>query len=173
MRIVGADGHTGWSHFRQKGSDKNHTGLSPHGISVIHGFVLTSDQVHPEGSTIIGSRIGTYFSHGFCIYSHIFGVIRLSSGFLNTTRGTLCVDYVCSSTWYTSYMIHVGISIPTVAMHWLHLSYNIYIQAMLAPSMQPYVIYHDLSPPPTLLIYQSLIPSSRPTELIIHLTFSP
>ena len=52
--VADASGRYGQCHFRQKGSDKNHTGLSPHGIPVIHGFVLTSDQVHPQGSTIIG-----------------------------------------------------------------------------------------------------------------------
>ena len=66
-------------------ADKNHTGLSPCGITVIHGFVLTSDQVHPQGSVIIGSRDGTYFSHGFGVYSHIFGAIRSSSGSPSTT----------------------------------------------------------------------------------------
>jgi len=60
--------------------DKNHTGLSPLGITVIRGFVLTSDQVCPEGSMIIGLRIGTYFSHAFSAYSGVFGAIRLSSG---------------------------------------------------------------------------------------------
>ena len=65
IHVVNANGQTGWSCFRQKGSDKNHTGLSPCGITVICGFVLTSDQVHHQGTMIIGSRIGAYFSHGF------------------------------------------------------------------------------------------------------------
>jgi len=56
-------------------ADKNHTGLSPLGISAICGFVFTSGQVCPKGSMIIGLRIGTYFSHGFGVYSHIFGGI--------------------------------------------------------------------------------------------------
>jgi len=55
--------------------EKNHTGLSPLGISEIRGFVFTSDQVCPGGSTIIGLMIGTYFFHGFGIYSYIFGCI--------------------------------------------------------------------------------------------------
>jgi len=41
------------------GSDKNHTGLSPLGITLIRGFVLTSDQVRHQGTMIIGMRIGT------------------------------------------------------------------------------------------------------------------
>jgi len=109
--------------------DKNHTGLSPCGITVIRGFVLTSDQVHPQGSMIIGLRIGTYFSHGFGIYSHVFGAIRPSSGSPSTTRGTLCVGYIDSCTWYSSYTIHVGISIPMVATHRLHPSYGSYAPA--------------------------------------------
>ena len=72
-----------------------------------------------------------------------------------------CSTYVDSSTWYPSYTIYVGISIPMVAMHWLHPSYDIYVQAMLVPSMWPYVIYHGLSPHPTTLAYWSLIPSSK------------
>ena len=99
IHVVDASGHSGQYCFRQQGSDKNHTGLTPHGITVIHGFVLTSDQVRHQGTTIIGSRIGTYFSHGFGVYSHIFGAIRSSSGSPSTTRGTLCVGYVDSSTW--------------------------------------------------------------------------
>jgi len=150
-------------------ADKNHIGLSPHGISAIHGFVLTSDQVHPQGSTMIGSRIGTYFSRGFGVYSRVFGAIWLSSGLPSTTRGTLCGTYVDTSTWYSSYMIHAGISIPTVATYWLHLSYSGYAQSMLIPTKPT---YHGLSPHAT-LTYRSLIPSSRPTKNIIHLTFSP
>ncbi len=68
IHVVDASGCSGQYYFRQKESDKNHTGLSPHRISEICGFVLTSDQVCPKGSTIIGSRIGTYFSHGFSVY---------------------------------------------------------------------------------------------------------
>jgi len=115
--VADASGHYGQCHFRQKGSDKNHTGLSPCGITVIRGFVLTSDQVHHQGTMIIGSRIGTYFSHGFGVYSHVFGAIRSSSDSPSTMRGTLCVGYIDSSTWYSSYMLHVGISFPTMAMH--------------------------------------------------------
>ncbi len=63
MHVVDASGCSGQHCFRQKVSDKNHTGLSPLGISAIHGFVLTSDQVHSEGSMIIGLIVGTYFSH--------------------------------------------------------------------------------------------------------------
>jgi len=151
-------------------SDKNHTGLSPHGISAICGFVLTSDQVCPQGSTMIGLVVGTYLFHGFSAYSHVFGGIQLSSGSPSTMIGTLCVGYTDSGTWYSSYRIHVGISIPTVAMHRLHPSYGIYVESTLIPTKPT---YHDLSPPPTTLAYQSLIPSSRPTENIIHLTFSP
>ena len=117
IHVVDASGHSGQCHFRQKGSDKNHTGLSPRGITVICGFVLTSDQVHPQGSMIIGLRIGTYFSHGFSVYSRVFGAIRLISDSPNTTRGIPCVGYVDSSTWYSSYTIQIGISFPTVATY--------------------------------------------------------
>jgi len=44
---IGSNSYLGQLHFRQKGSDKNHTGLSPHGISVIYGFVFTCDQLSP------------------------------------------------------------------------------------------------------------------------------
>ena len=54
--------------------DKNHTGLSPHGISVIDVFVFMSDQDCSQGYLVTGSIIGTYFSHGFGLYSCIFGV---------------------------------------------------------------------------------------------------
>ena len=40
MHIVG---DAGQCHFRQKGSDKNHTGLSPPRITVIRDFVFNSD----------------------------------------------------------------------------------------------------------------------------------
>ena len=72
--VTDVSSHYGQCCFRQKGSDRNHTGLSPHGISEICGFVLTSDQVHPSGFMIIGSRNGTYFSHGFGVYSLVFGL---------------------------------------------------------------------------------------------------
>ena len=123
--------------------DKNHKGLSPCGITVIHVFVLTSDQVCPQGSTIIGLRFGTYFSHGFGMYSRVFGAIQLSSSDSpSTTIGTLCISYIDSSTWYSSYTVHIGISIPMVAMHWLHPSYNIYMESTLIPNK-----HQDLSLP--------------------------
>ncbi len=124
MCMVGTDGHTGWSHFRQKRSDKNHTGLSPHGISEIRGFVFTSDQVCSKGSTIIGTRIGTYFSHGFGVYSCIFGMYPSAWWFLTyytdgPYQGIIALrrTYLDTSTWYSSYTVHVGISFPTVATH--------------------------------------------------------
>ncbi len=43
--IVGTSSCPGQCHFRQKGSDKNHTGLSPHRLSEICSFVFTSHQV--------------------------------------------------------------------------------------------------------------------------------
>jgi len=55
--------------------DKNHTGLSPLGISEICGLVFTSNHVCSKGSTIIGLIVGTYFSHGFSTYSRVFGAI--------------------------------------------------------------------------------------------------
>jgi len=61
-----------WSHYFQTTisymcthSDKNRTGLSPLGISEICGFVFTSNQVCPGGSTVIGLRTGTYYSHAY------------------------------------------------------------------------------------------------------------
>jgi len=42
MRIGHTSRYSGQCHFRQKGSDKNHTGLSPLGISEICSFVFTS-----------------------------------------------------------------------------------------------------------------------------------
>jgi len=56
-------GYVGQLPFRQKGSDKNHTGLSPHGISVISGFVFMSDQDCSEDYLVIGPMVGTYCSH--------------------------------------------------------------------------------------------------------------
>ncbi len=82
MHIVGTDGGTGQCHFRQKGSDKHHTGLSPLGICEICGFVFTSNQVCPEDSTIIGLVVGTYFSHGFGVYLCIFGMYPSVQWFL-------------------------------------------------------------------------------------------
>jgi len=75
MHVVGTSGCPGQCHFRQKESDKNHTGLSPLRICEICSFVFTSDQVCPGGSMIIGLMIGTYFSHGFGTHSCIFGCI--------------------------------------------------------------------------------------------------
>jgi len=60
--------------FRQKGSDNFYTGLSPHEPCVSSGFVFTSDQVCSQGSLVIRSMVGMYFSHGFGVYSCIFGV---------------------------------------------------------------------------------------------------
>jgi len=107
--------------------DKNHTGLSPLRISGICGFVFTFNQVCPEGSMIIGLRIKIYFSHGFDVYSCIFGPYPSAQWFLMSyTNGpyqeiiALCITYMDSSTWYSSYMIHVGISFLTVATYSLH-----------------------------------------------------
>jgi len=70
-------------HFRQKGIDKNLTSLSPCRLGVLSGFVFTSDQVHPEDSVVIGSVVRTHISHGFGVYSHVFGV---SKGMVWTTN---------------------------------------------------------------------------------------
>ena len=122
-------------------SDKNHTGLSPLGISAICGFVFTSNQVCPKGSTIIGLRIGTYFSHRFGVYLCIFGMYSSARWFfMYYTNGpyqeiiALCSISVDSSTWYSSYMIHVGISFPTVAMHMLRLPYRSYVPSTVIPT---------------------------------------
>ena len=61
-------------HFRQKGSDKNHTSLGSYRISMICGFVFTSDQICSQDYLATGSMAGTHFSHGFGVYSHVFGV---------------------------------------------------------------------------------------------------
>ncbi len=89
MHVVGTSGHPGQCHFRQKGSDKNHTGLSPLRICEICSFVFTSDQVCPGGSTIIGLMIGTYFFHGFGIYSCIFGCITCHYCYMTGTSNCL------------------------------------------------------------------------------------
>jgi len=54
--------------------DKNHTSLGPHRISVICGFVFTSDQICSEDYLANGSMVGTYFSHVFGVNSCVFGV---------------------------------------------------------------------------------------------------
>jgi len=41
---------------------------------VLHGFVFTYDQVCPEDYEVIGSMDKTHKSHGFGVYSHVFGV---------------------------------------------------------------------------------------------------
>jgi len=51
-----------------------YTGLSPHEPCVSSGFVFTSDQVCSQGSLVIRSMVGMYFSHQFGVYSCIFGV---------------------------------------------------------------------------------------------------
>jgi len=55
-------------------TDNFYTGLSPHKPCVSSGFVFTSDQVCSQGSLAIRSMVGTYFPHGFGVYSHVFGV---------------------------------------------------------------------------------------------------
>ena len=117
-------GDTGRSCFRQKGSDKNHTGLSPLRICEIRGFVFTSNHVCPGRSMIIGLRIGTYFSHGFGVYSCIFGMypsVQWSIKYYTNDPSqeiiALCSTYVDTSTQYSSYTIHVGISFPMVATY--------------------------------------------------------
>ncbi len=57
-----------------KVSDKNHMGLGPHKTGVISGFVFSSDQVCSQDYLVTGSMVGTYFSHGFGLYSCLFGV---------------------------------------------------------------------------------------------------
>jgi len=56
------------------GLDKNHTGLSPHQPCVSSGLVFSSDQDCSEDYLVTGPMVGTYFSHGFGLYSCIFGV---------------------------------------------------------------------------------------------------
>jgi len=46
---------------------------------VISGFVFMSDQDCSEDYLATGPMVGTYFSHGFGVYSRIFGVIQLST----------------------------------------------------------------------------------------------
>jgi len=87
--------------------DKNHTGLSPHGISVISGFVFMSDQVCSEDYLVTGPMVGTYFSHGFGLYSHIFGFFFNDTAtteiythvpiLWNTGTAWLCYDILCSN----------------------------------------------------------------------------
>jgi len=54
--------------------DNFYTGLSPHEPWASSGFVITSDQVCSQGSLVTRSMVGMYFSHGFGVYSHLFGV---------------------------------------------------------------------------------------------------
>ena len=90
----------------------------------------------------------TYFSHGIGVYSCIFGTYPSAQWFLYYTNRpyqgiiALCRTYVYSSTQYSSYRIHVGISIPMAAMCQLHPSYGIYMQSMLIPTIPT---YHGLS----------------------------
>jgi len=63
----------GQLNFRQKGRNKNHTRLGPHGLSVIYGFVFTSDQSVLK-NIWLGSKVGTHFPHGFGVYLSVFRV---------------------------------------------------------------------------------------------------
>jgi len=54
--------------------DNFYTGLSPHQPCVESGFVFMSDQDCSQGYLVTGPMVGTYFSHGFGLYSCIFGV---------------------------------------------------------------------------------------------------
>jgi len=55
-------------------NDNNHTSLGPHGISVMYGFVFASDRICSEEYLVFGSIVGTNISHGFGVYSQLFGV---------------------------------------------------------------------------------------------------
>ena len=57
--------------------DKNHTGLSPLRITVIHDFVLTFDRVSPGGSMVIGLINGTYFPVDLVFYLRKFKYLVL------------------------------------------------------------------------------------------------
>jgi len=158
------------------GSDKNHTGLSPHGISEICGFVLTSDQVHYRGSMIIGLINGTYFSHGFGTYSHIFGCIPIVdmkwvSYAVENPHSWHEVGFLCCAMG----MIHFNILLLYLCrfkylVPKLHdscrnfLPYSSYVPSTLIPTKPT---YHHM-----LLTCQSLIPSLRQTTSV-HLTFPP
>jgi len=48
--------------------------MSPCRLSVLQGFVFTSDQVCPEDSVVSASMVRSHISHGFGVYSHVFGV---------------------------------------------------------------------------------------------------
>ena len=73
MYIYGCGGF-GQLPFRQTGTDNFYTGLSPHEPCVSSVFVFTSDQVCSQGSLVTRSMVGMYFSHGFGLYSCLFGV---------------------------------------------------------------------------------------------------
>jgi len=66
--------YLGQLHFRKKVNDNFYTGLSLHEPCVSSGFVFTSAQVCSQGSSAIRSMVGMYFSHGFGVYSCLFGV---------------------------------------------------------------------------------------------------
>jgi len=65
--------------------DKNHTGLSPHGISVISGFVFMSDQVCSQGYLVTGSIIWTYFPMDLVFIPAYLGYIQGCGGFPSST----------------------------------------------------------------------------------------
>jgi len=79
----------GQVHFRQKGSDKNHTNLSPCRLGVLSGFVFTFDQICSEEYVIIGSMVRTHVSHGFGVYSCDLGV---SKGMVSTTNTKIRIN---------------------------------------------------------------------------------
>jgi len=90
--------------------------------------------------------VGTYFPHGFDVDLCTFGMYPSVQWFLKYYANdpsqsiiTLCRTYIDSSTWYSSYIIHVGISFPMTATHRLHLSYSSYAQAMLIPINATYL----------------------------------
>jgi len=73
--------------------DNFYRGLSPYEPCVSSGFVFISDQVCSQGSLVIRSMVKMYFSHGFGLYSCLFGVIQVCSGFPSSTPMFHAMEY--------------------------------------------------------------------------------
>jgi len=84
--------------FRQRGVTRITQVWVLTGFSVICGFVFTSDQVCSEGSLVISSMVRTYFSHGFGLYSHVFGVYP-SVQWLQSTTQNVPFLWIIDTAW--------------------------------------------------------------------------
>jgi len=53
---------------------------------VLSGFVFTSDQVYHGDYLDIGSMVRDYISHGFGVYSHVFGGVSKAVVWTTNTK---------------------------------------------------------------------------------------